>query len=165
MKRKLLFGGSFLAVLAALIAVASWPSTPQATGQAAAELVIYTGENFTGRSLIVQGTVLDLPVEIDPDESLFNWNDQVKSVVVRSGTWRLYEHGRLNTKLDDTELEELDVRTKEPILGWSAVVSATSAGERRIANLADAGIGMGISSIELVSATALPDWSESLRGK
>jgi len=44
-------------------------------------------------------------------------------------------------------------------------VSATSAGERRIANLADAGIGMGISSIELVSATALPDWSESLRGK
>ena len=157
-------------ILTALVVVAGsglvlWFTSPGVLlGQAGGpEIVLYTGENFTGRALSVRGTVLDFPREKDLDESLFDWNDKVRSLVVLSGTWRLYQHGRLNTRLDDTRLEELDVTTKRPALGWSALVSATAAGQLEIADLGAAGLGQDISSIELISAENLPEWTFKMR--
>jgi hypothetical protein len=137
---------------------------PEAVGQVQApQIVLYTGENFTGRELVVEGTVFDLPLEEDGDGSLFDWNDNVRSLIVVSGTWRLYQNGRLNTALDETRLEALDIRTKGAALGWSALVSATSAGRLEIPNLAAGGLGEDLSSIELVSQANLPDWVFAFR--
>ena len=127
------------------------------------EIILYSGEGFTGRELRVQGTLVDLPCEENADGTLFNWNDRVESIVVVSGAWRLYQHGRLNTRLDDTPLAELDVRAQRPAGGWSAVVAATAAGPVEIPDLPAAGLSADISSLELISEDHLPEWTWSLR--
>lgn len=126
-------------------------------------IVLYTGEGFQGRSVALEGTALDLPAYLDQDGSEFNWNDQVRSLVVLGGTWRLYQHGRLNTRLDDTPIEEFDLRTKLPDEGWSALVSATSGGPLKVSDVRECGIGSDISSVELISEENLPDWALGLR--
>jgi hypothetical protein len=126
-------------------------------------IIFYQGEEYTGRSVTVTGTVFDLPTEEDARGDVWNWNDEVRSVVVVSGTWRLYQHGRLNTKLDDTALTALDVRTKEQAGGWSTLVSATSQGPLRIPTTAAGGFWRDISSVELVSEANLPDWAMDFR--
>jgi len=127
------------------------------------QIVLYTGENFTGRAITVTGTVFDLPKDQEPDGSLYDWNDQVRSIVVVSGTWRLYQNGRCNTRLDDTPIEAFAVGEKLPAQGWSALVSAASAGQLQIADLSAAGIGQDISSVELISTSNLPDWALGFR--
>jgi hypothetical protein len=83
----------------------------------------------------------------------------VRSLVVVSGTWRLWQNGRCNTRLDDTPVEALDVSTKEPEPGWSCLVSATSAGPLELSSGAAGGFLHDVSSIELVSVENLPDWA------
>jgi hypothetical protein len=80
-------------------------------------------------------------------------------LIVVSGTWRLFQNGRSNTKLDETPLEALDVRSKEKESGWSTLVSATSRGPLELRSGAAGGFFRDISSIELVSAENLPDWA------
>ena len=122
-------------------------------------LILYWEEDFQGRSLEVTDTLPDLPKVEDEHGNVFDWNDEVRSLIVVSGTWRLYQHGRLNTRLDDTPLEELDLRAKEREPGWSTLVSATSAGPLKIPNAAAGGFLREVSSVELVSAEDLPDWA------
>jgi len=122
-------------------------------------LILYWEEDFQGRSLEVWDTLPDLPKVEDRYGNVFDWNDEVRSLIVVSGTWRLYQHGRLNTKLDDTPPEELDLRAKEREPGWSTLVSATSAGPLKIPNAAAGGFLREISSVELVSPENLPDWA------
>jgi hypothetical protein len=122
-------------------------------------LVLYWEESFQGRSLEVTGTLADLPVEIDLFGNEFDWNDQVRSITVVSGTWRLYQHGRCNTELDETLLGDLNVAAKQTRAGWSCLISATSARPLELPSAAAGGFEPDISSIELVSEENLPDWA------
>jgi len=131
--------------------------------QAAPEIILYWGENFTGRWISLMGTTFDLAAYIEETGEKVNWNDEIRSVVVKGGTWRLYQHGRCNTYLDDTALAELDVSTQEAVGGWSALVSATSFGPLELPNPAAGGFWRDISSVELVSPNNLPDWALDFR--
>lgn len=122
------------------------------------KLILFWEPDFQGPSLEITGTVADMPVIIDANGAEFNWNDNVRSLIVVGGTWRLHQNGRLNTKLDDTPLEILDLRTKETTEGWSCLVSASSTGPLQIANPAAGGFSNDISSVELVSEKNMPDW-------
>lgn len=152
-------------IAAAVVLAACWllprrPSTAAAAGAAGPLLVVYSGPNFTGRSLEVTGTLADLPVVAASDkEPEFHWNDAIRSLRIVRGSWRFHENGRLNREIDDTPLEALDLSTKAPVAGWSSLLSATSAGPLAIAAVELAGLGLDISSIELVSDQNLPDWA------
>ncbi len=122
-------------------------------------LLLFSEENFGGRCLEVRGTLLDLPREVLEDGSVFDWNDNVRSLKVVSGTWRLCQHGRLNTALDDTELSELVVEEKARSFGWAALVSSGSEGPAEYASAAGWGWAPDVSSVELLSEEALPDWA------
>jgi hypothetical protein len=122
------------------------------------EIILYSEPGFQGREVHLFGDAVDLPYEQNADGTLMLWNDSVGSIIVVSGTWRLYQHGRMNTAIDDTPLELLDLRTKAQTTGWSSVLSATSNGPLKIASPELAGIGSDISSIELLSTQNLPDW-------
>jgi hypothetical protein len=137
---------------------------PQALGQVQGpQIVLYTGENFTGRVINLETHLFDLPKDQEPDGSLFDWNDKVRSLIVVKGTWRLYQNGRLNTGLDSTPIENFDIQTKQAAEGWSALVSATSTGPLEIPDLSEGGIGEDLSSVELISETNLPDWALGFR--
>jgi hypothetical protein len=88
------------------------------------EIILYSQPNFQGREVHLYQDAVDLPSEELADGTKVLWNDNVASVIVVSGTWRLYQHGRMNTALDDTPRESLDVRTKSPASGWSSLISA-----------------------------------------
>jgi len=161
MKRRLLLALMVTGALSAA-AVLRYQSTRRPAAAAQSEgplLVLYWEEDFQGRALEVTGSLPDLPVEADASGNTFDWNDEVRSIVVVSGTWRLFQNGRSNTKLDETPLAALDVRTKEKESGWSTLVSATSKGPLELRNGAAGGFHRDISSIELVSAENLPDWA------
>ena len=165
MKRRIyavLFVLGALAALASVIGIRKRPVVSAEAGKAL--LILYWEEDFQGRSLEVTGSLPDLPVQADANGNHFAWNDEVRSVVVAGGTWRLYQNGRANTKLDETPLEALDVRTKEKESGWSTLVSATSAGPLELRNGAAGGFYRDISSIELVSTENLPDWASPFAG-
>jgi len=135
-------------------------SGPTVTAQAGRPLLIlHWEEDFQGRALEVMQSLPDLPVETDIYGNRFEWNDQARSIVIVSGTWRLFQNGRHNTKLDDTPVEALDVRAKEKEAGWSCLVSGSSTGPVELPNGAVGGFNTDISSIELVSVENLPDWS------
>jgi hypothetical protein len=121
------------------------------------EIILYSEPDFQGRELHLYKDAVDLPFD-QLGDAILPWNDSVGSIVVVSGTWRLYQHGRLNTEIDDTALEALDVRQKAAATGWSSALSATSRGPLRIASPEHAGIGHDISSVQLVSSENLPDW-------
>jgi len=160
MKRRTIAILSLVGVLAAIAGTIAVKRRPTATAQSGKPmLILYWEEDFQGRALEVTGSLADLPVETDVFGNQFDWNDEVRSAVVVSGTWRLFQNGRSNTKLDDTPVEALDVRTKEKEGGWSTLVSATSAGPLEISKCAVGGFYRDVSSIELVSADNLPDWS------
>jgi hypothetical protein len=148
-----LFVGATLACLALLRRSSV---TAQVGG---AKLILYWEPDFQGRSLEVTGTLPDLPEVTDTFDNQFNWNDEVRSIIVVSGTWRLYQHGRFNTELDDTPLESLDLRSKAKRPGWSCLVSATSQGPLELPNTAVGGFYHDVSSVELVSEKNLPDWA------
>ena len=151
---------ALLGIVAAGLVAIVVPRGSTATAQVGKPLLIlFWEENFQGRSLEVTGSLADLPVETDFFGNKFDWNDEVRSLVVVSGTWRLFQNGRQNTKLDDTPLEVLDVRTKEREAGWSSLVSATSAGPLELPSGAAGGFYHDVSSIELVSGENLPDWA------
>ncbi len=149
-----------LGLIAAAFGAAAALRSVAASGQAGRPLLIlFWEEDFQGPSLEVTGSLPDLPVAVDAVGNEFNWNDEVRSIVVVSGTWRLYQNGRFNTKLDDTPLSALDLRSKEKDGGWSCLVSATSQGPLWLPNGAVGGFYRDVSSIELVSAENLPDWA------
>ena len=81
------------------------------------------------------------------------------SARVLGGTWRLCQHGRLNTALDDTELSALDISTKARSAGWAALLSAAEEGPGDYASAAGWGWAPEVSSVELVSEEPLPDWA------
>jgi hypothetical protein len=131
---------------------------------AGAELVIYTGENFTGQGFRATETLLDMPKGVDdgPAELRYGWNDNVKSLIVYQGTWRLCMHGRLNTKIDETPIAELTAaaaKGKGTAAGWSCLVSANSKGPVQFPVASNGVWESNISSIELVSEENLPDWA------
>jgi hypothetical protein len=123
------------------------------------EIIVYWEDNFEGRSVRITGTVLDMPAAVDPEGNEYSWNDKVRSVVVVRGTWRLFQHGRCNTTIDRTRLEDLDVRGKEPTDGWSTLVSASAAGPVQYASANGTFAPDDISSIQLVSLENLPAWA------
>jgi hypothetical protein len=131
---------------------------PQAAAGGKAEIILYSEPNFQGREYHLYEHAVDLPYEDLEDGTQMLWNDNIRSLVVVSGTWRLWQNGRMNTILDDTPRELLDVSVKPPAGGWSSVVSGTSRGALTIASLELMGIGPDVSSIELVSVGNLPDW-------
>jgi hypothetical protein len=153
---------AFAAVLAAVYFLVSSDPQPASAGDVLPSITLFSGEDFTGRSLTIAGTCYDMPKEGD-GPTAYDWNDEVRSVVVNGGTWRLYQHGRCNTKLDPTRLADFNVRAKEPEGGWSCLLSATSTGPLKIPNTAAAGFFRDVSSLELVSSRNLPDWSMSFR--
>jgi hypothetical protein len=159
MKKKLLLLGAPAAIAVLGLGLLLSGKLPVLGEANEARIILFTGENFTGRSLVVSGTLFDLPSEEDPDGSVFHWNDETRSLIVVSGTWRAFEHGRANTRLDDTKFEDFDIRTKLPDIGWSTLVSATSSGRLELPTLGHGGIGKGISSLELISELNLPDWA------
>ncbi|MGQ9591805.1 MAG: beta/gamma crystallin-related protein [Planctomycetota bacterium] len=163
MRRAILVLGAAIGV--GVVVVCAFPRREARVVRArsGAAIVLYTGEGFQGRSVTLEGTAFDLPAYPDADGSEFNWNDRVRSLVVLGGTWRLYQHGRLNTRLDDTPLEEFRVGSKLPDEGWSTLLSATSAGPLKVADVREFGIGSDISSAELISEENLPDWALGLR--
>ena len=124
-----------------------------------AKIILYSGENFEGYALEITESLVDLPKVTRVNREDFDWNDEVRSIVVVSGTWRIFQHGRCNTKLDDTALEVLDVRTKESAPGWSALLSATSRGPLELSSGTAGGFVRDISSVALVSGDNLPDWA------
>jgi hypothetical protein len=122
------------------------------------EIIFYSEPGFQGRELHLYDSSVDLPFDEFADGSVAVWNDSIGSIVVVGGTWRLYQHGRWNTLLDDTPIERLDVTRMQCVSGWSNVLSANSAGPLRIASLEYGGLGPDISSVQLVSSENLPDW-------
>jgi hypothetical protein len=122
------------------------------------EIILYSEPDFQGRELHLYDSSVDLPFEELDDGSIALWNDNIGSIVVVSGTWRFYQHGRWNTLLDDTPIERLDVARMPCVIGWSSVLSATSRGPLRVASLELAGLGPDMSSVELVAVENLPDW-------
>lgn len=165
--RKILIKGFLLAAVAGLVTSLRVVSTSDSAhgdpGRAA--LVLYSEPGFLGRSLLVTGSLPDLPREVLTDGSVSDWNDNVRSIRVIQGTWRLYQHGRFNTELDETPLESLNLDSKAPAMGWSALVSASASGEGMYPDGASGCFGEDISSIELVSTENLPEWALALRGK
>jgi hypothetical protein len=164
MRKVLLVSGLGVSLGAALALL--WMQKPSSAQTAGAELVIYTGENFTGQYYTVTSTLLDMPKGVDdgPEADRYGWNDSVKSLVVVRGTFRLCMHGRLNTKIDDTPVEELTVeaaKAKGSAGGWSCLVSANSQGPVQFASPINGVWGSDISSIALVSEENLPDWVDS----
>lgn len=123
------------------------------------KLEIFMEENFQGPSIVVTGSLIDMPVLKDQNGVEINWNDQVGSVIVHGGAWLLSEHGRVNTSLDDTPLGQLDHRTKPRIDGWCCLISASSAGPLSIPRPALGGFTRSVSSVVLVSEKNLPDWA------
>jgi dolichol-phosphate mannosyltransferase len=148
-------------VAAGLAALLFFPrSRPSsAAGEGAPLLVIYSEPNFTGRSLEVTGSLADLPAADALDEEGFDWNDSIRSLRVVRGTWRIHQHGRLSTELDDTPLEALDLSNRRLVPGWSCLLSASSQGPLEVASPEAGGLGLDASSIELVSRSNLPDWA------
>ena len=123
------------------------------------KLQIFMEESFKGPSLEVTGSLIDMPVIADANGVEIDWNDNVGSIVIWSGTWRFNQHGRCNTEIDDTPLEQLDLKTKVRIDGWSCLISASSKGPLRIPRAALGGCSRDVSSIELVSEKNLEDWA------
>jgi hypothetical protein len=167
MRKLRVFGIALIALVAvfAVVAVLLKKEPPAVGAQAGAgpEIILYSGEAFSGRSLSVTGTLYDMPKLSDAAGEVWDWNDQVRSFVVVSGTWRLYQNGRCNTAIDETPLESLQVRTKAAADGWSGLVSATSAGSLEVPFPGAIGLGPDISSIELISSANLPDWTFAFR--
>jgi len=122
------------------------------------EIVIYSLPNFKGNSLRISKNTLDLPLEELEDGTIFDWNDNVGSVRVIGGTWRLYQQGRFNRELDDTPEERVDINTTRSVSGWSNIISATSKGPLEIKVMEEAGMDRDVSSIRLISENILPDW-------
>jgi hypothetical protein len=153
---------SALVVLAGTLAFLLLPGKKPLRAGAGPSITLFWGENFTGRSLTLTGTLYDLPKGTD-EISDFDWNDQVRSMIVTGGTWRLYQHGRLNTLLDDTRIEDFNIAAKTPSFGWSTLVSGVSRGAVEIPELSTAGLMGDISSVELVAVENLPDWWLAMR--
>jgi hypothetical protein len=144
--------------------LAAWVFFPRsrpssAAGEGAPLLVIYSGPNFTGRVLEVSGSLADLPLGDALDAEGFDWNDSIRSLRVVRGTWRIHQHGRCNTELDDTPLEALDLSSRRLVPGWSCLLSASSVGPLEIPSPEAGGLGLDASSVELVSRSNLPDWA------
>lgn len=134
-----------------------------AAGEQPPEIILFSEEGFQGEKLAVRESLFDLPVLKSPSGEEFDWNDKTKSVIVVKGTWRLYQHGRFNTELDDTPPEAFRASAKAPRPGWSCVVSAPPGRELRIPSVAQGGLFWDVSSIELLSGESLPEWSSTMR--
>src|SRR5919109_341664 len=100
MRGRTIVFGSVCVTLIAAIALVAVRQQPAAMAGAGPSLILYWEDDFEGRSLELTDTAADLPEVKDAFGNTFNWNDQVRSVVVVSGTWRLWQNGRCNTKLD-----------------------------------------------------------------
>ncbi len=149
---------TFLLGFAAALILSRGGRDRQAVAALKPEIIFYSEPNFQGREFHLFEDAVDLPYEDLPDGTQMLWNDNIGSIVVVSGTWRLYQNGRMNTVLDDTPMELVDVKTQAPVSGWSSVVSATSLGPLKIASPDLLGIGSDISSVQLISILNLPDW-------
>ena len=132
MTMRRVFAGVVLCGVAAAL-LAGLVKTPGSAAQSREpELVVYSGPNFTGESMRLTQSAFDLLNERDARAGEQVWNDRIRSMIVVSGTWVIYQNGRGNTVIDDTPLESLDIREKAPDKGWSCLVSATSTGTGRV---------------------------------
>jgi len=134
---------------------------PTSNAEPTPEIILFTGENFTGNQIRLTATVLDMPKGTEEGaEHLRGWNDTVGSIVVVSGTWRLYQHGRLNTKIDKDETPEQVVAAEKAVVeGWSCRLSALPDGPAEFQRPGVGGWESDVSSVELVSTQSLPPWA------
>jgi hypothetical protein len=132
----------------------------KAQGQGA-EAVIYWEEEGVRRTLVINETILDMPLGTDAAGDEYSWNDQITKIEVVRGTFRVYQHGRSNTELDDTKLDALDVRTKSPAMGWSCLISASAHGSVVYDKTNGVFPPNEISSIEVISDQTLPTWAQT----
>jgi hypothetical protein len=154
--------GSLLAAFsvgASIALLVSRGDNVQAAAGGKPEIIFYSEPDFQGRELHILEDTVDLPFEDLADGAQMLWNDNIGSILVVSGTWRVYQHGRMNTVLDDTPRAALDVYSKPATSGWSSLLSGTSRGALAVASPELMGIGRDISSVQLVSWENLPDWA------
>jgi hypothetical protein len=164
MNRVSIFSIAFCLAGTLIFGYVSWSGRLVAGAAGGAQIILYEGEDFTGNSVTLGDTCFDLPVHKNASSTEeFNWNDEVRSIVIVKGTWRLYQNGRCNTLLDDSTAAETSVKGRLPVGGWSTLISATSRGPLRIPNVAAGGIWRDVSSVELVSDQNLPDWALDFR--
>lgn len=161
MKKKYVISGVICLVVALVSFKLFVEDKPEAKAFGDPEIIVYSGPNFTGKELTLTHSMFDLPKEDLGDGKVFNWNDNIRSVVVVSGTWRLFEHGRANTTLDGEKIEHFNRDNKAEVPGWSTLVSADSRGVLELGQPGVGGWGDGISSVHLVSDRNLPDWAMS----
>ncbi|MGQ9588903.1 MAG: beta/gamma crystallin-related protein [Planctomycetota bacterium] len=122
-------------------------------------LLLFSEEDFGGRCLVVTGSLFELPKEVTEEGCAFDWNDNVRSLRVLSGTWRLCQHARLNTLLDDEPLSDVELSKKFRAKGWSCLVSAGADGPAEHRSAEGWGWVPEISSVELLSSEPLPEWA------
>jgi len=153
---------SVLVLLSACTAAVYYFSGPQRTmaQEAGAVIVLYSETGFRGRQLVVERSLPDLPVLTGADGGEeFDWNDNVRSVRVLSGTWRVFQHGRFNTALDETPIASFDASAKPLAGGWSTLLSPDGSGPLEIPDLLSCGVVTPeISSLRLVSERPMPPW-------
>jgi hypothetical protein len=136
---------------------AAWRSaaTQTASAQGVPRLHAFKHVSFNGDYLDIAGDTPTLPkteegVVIDEENACRDWNDQITSIIVVQGTWRLYQHANFNKDEDGNAVD-----------GWSCLVSGSDAAPDGVRYPRPASLGFGnddISSIELVSEQNLPDW-------
>ena len=122
------------------------PAAPdESAEEASPRLVVYADADFSGRSLTITDTLIDMPKSDD-----FDWNDQISSIEVLEGTWRLYEHGRLH------QLRERKRGEPNRVGGWSCVITAPA----RISGTDGRFGDNSISSIERIANHTIPLYDE-----
>ena len=102
----------------------------------AAEIEVFWDTGFEGRSLVITDSLAELPTFTTETGEEFSWDENISSIVLRAGTWRLCQESDFN----------------RPRGGWSVLVSAGEHGVvRQSASECGGWTNDGISSIQLVS--------------
>jgi hypothetical protein len=128
-----------------LVSDRALPDAAARRGPAGApEIEVFWDIDFEGRSLVIRGSAPELPAVITETGEELSWDENISSVVVRGGTWRLCEASDFNRVSG----------------GWSTLVSAGMHGElRQSASECGGWTNDSISSIQLVSEGGMEDWA------
>ncbi len=128
-----------------LVSDRALPDAAARRGPATApEIEVFWDIDFEGRSLVIAGSVPELPAFTTETGEALSWDENISSIVVRGGTWRLCEASNFNRGSG----------------GWSTLVSAAMRGElRQSASECGGWTNDSISSIQLVSEGGMEDWA------
>lgn len=113
-------------------------------GARAPEIEVFWDIDFAGESLVLTGSLAELPALTTESGEKLSWDDNISSIVVRGGTWRLCQAPGFNRSGG----------------GWSVLVSP---GRHRVLRQSASECGGwtndSISSIQLVSDSVMQDWA------